>query len=120
MSWPLTVNGIPDVRTPDPIAPHLATLAYPALPVGINLDPAQWAGAGNWLDSYVRHASLISPATPNLFHENAALTLISMIVARRLNVQMSHARIYPNLFSLWLALTTLWNKSTALNIARQI
>ena len=91
----------------------------PPLPAGVQFDLELGNDAGRWIEHYVEQALAISPATPRLFHENAALTLVSVLVARRLSVQLPHARIYPNLFSVWLANTTLWNKSTALNIARQ-
>ena len=99
--------------------PNFAVPSYPALPAAAQFDPAQGIGAGAWLDRYVQFASTISPATPRFFHENAALAQTSIIVARRLCVQLPHARIYPNLFSAWIASTTLWNKSTAMIVARQ-
>ena len=43
-----------------------------------------------------------------------------MAIARRLMLPMAFANIYPNLFILWLAPTTLYRKSTALTIAREI
>jgi hypothetical protein len=92
----------------------------PPLPKVAQFDPTIGEGAGAWIDWYVDYASAISPMTPRLFHENAALTQVSIAIARRLMVPMSYAPIYPNLFSAWIAPTTLWNKTTALDIARRI
>jgi hypothetical protein len=92
----------------------------PALPGWARLDPAEGRGAGVWVDSYVESARCVSPMTPTLFHESAALWLASVAVARRLVLRLDHADLYPNLYVAWFAATTLWRKSTALDFCRGI
>jgi len=58
--------------------------------------------------------------TPDQFHESAALWLVGVAVARRLYLPMSWGRVYPNLMVVWIAPTTLFHKSTALEIARSL
>lgn len=90
--------------------------AYPALPM--NIDYSKGADTGAWLSTYVDYANQRSPMTPAIFHESAGLWLMSVAIARRLRVKMSFDDIYPNLFVVWIATTTLWHKTTALNVAR--
>lgn len=94
--------------------------AMQPLPDFADFDPAGGASAGIWISQYVSYARSVSPMTPDLFHESAALWLASVAIARRLVLPMSFGEIYPNLFIVWLAETTLYRKSTALNIARNL
>lgn len=75
---------------------------------------------GSWLDDYVSYAQQTSPMTPALFHEAAGLWVASTVIARRLRLPMAFDDIFPNLYIGWVATTTLWNKTTALNIARRL
>ncbi len=93
---------------------------YPPLPADGWLDPALGVGAGAWLDAYVDHASKVSPMTPRLFHESAGLHLASTAIARRLKVPMGYGDVYPNLYVVWIAGTTLWHKTTAMNYAQSL
>ncbi len=88
------------------------------LPAEVQLNSVPRADAGNWIDIYVDHVTKIVPMTPHLFLEASALWLASVVVARRLVVPMPFAAIYPNLWIMWIATTTLYRKSTAMNIAR--
>ena len=97
-----------------------ALALYPELPDEARLDPDLGRGAGAWLDDYLLHASTISPMTPELFHTAVGLVLASGIVARRLKVPMSFGDIFPNIFVLLLAPSTLWTKSTSIEIARRL
>ena len=92
----------------------------PSLPhiLHLNLDLA--IGAGEWLDKYVKYAKAISPMTPSLFHESAGLWLASVVIARRLVLRMPFADIYPNLYVVWNAISTLPRKSTSMEIPRRI
>jgi hypothetical protein len=101
-------------ETPQPIG----LVGYPPLPAEAWIDPDQGLGAGSWIDLYVEHAAAVSPMTPRLFHEAAALVLGSIVIARRLRVRMSYADIYPNLFVVFNAPTTLFAKTTAMDYAR--
>ena len=99
--------------------PSLSDLdGCPELPAEARIDPAIGKDAGAWLDDYTAYASQISPMTPRIFHESAGLWLISTAIGRRLVLLMSFGQVYPNLFIAWIAQTTLWNKTTALNVAR--
>ncbi len=95
-------------------------VAIPRLPSGAVLDPALGKGVGGWVDRYVKYALAVSPATPALFHESAALWLVSAAIARRLYVPMSFDDVFPNLWIAWIAGTTIWTKTTALNKAENI
>ncbi len=92
---------------------------YQELP-DIGLDTKIGDEINPWLHTYISYAQKVSPMTPTIFHESAALWLISLVVARRLCLPMSFSPIYPNIFICWIAPTTLWNKTTGLNIARNI
>lgn len=92
----------------------------PPLPEYAQLDPALGASAGQWIDLYIEWANAASPMTPLLFHESAALALGSIVIARRLILPMAHGRVYPNLYILWDAYSTLFRKTTALNKARYL
>lgn len=74
----------------------------------------------HWLGKYVGYALKVSPMTPADFHESAGLWLASVAIARRLKVPMPFGDVYPNLFIAWIAPTTLFRKTTALDIARRI
>jgi hypothetical protein len=77
-------------------------------------------GVGSILDMYLMHSLAIAPMTPVQFHESAALWLGSVAIARRLKAPLPHGDVYPNLFIAWIAPSTLWHKTTALNVARKI
>jgi hypothetical protein len=94
--------------------------AAPPLPAGVGLSAEQAAGAGQMVDQYVAYAETISPMTPRLFHESAALWLGAVAIARRLVISTLFGPLFPNLFILWLAPTTLFRKSTALDVAHRL
>jgi hypothetical protein len=98
----------------------LSVDSVPELPEGARLDPALGKGAGAWLDTYTNYAKAISPMTPRTFHESAGLWLAAVAIARRLVLPMAFDEIYPNLFISWIAHTTLYRKSTALNVTRSV
>lgn len=68
---------------------------------------------------YVRYSIDRSPRTPYLFHQSAALWIVGLAIARRLKLAMDFDDVYPNLFALWIAPTTLFFKSTALKTVRK-
>jgi hypothetical protein len=80
-------------------------------------------GNGNhppdWLDSYIACADARSPMTPRDFHEGIGLWLISTTVARRLVVRMAHDDVYPNVWVMVAARSTMFAKSTAFKMARR-
>lgn len=97
---------------PDGLAPELPPHASP--------DRELAKTTGRWLDIYTDYAMKVSPMTPRPFHETAALFLVSVVIARRIKVSMAYGDVFPNLFIAWLAPTTLYKKTTGLNIPRRI
>lgn len=75
---------------------------------------------GTWIDEYADWASKRSPLTPYHFHQNIALTLLAGAIARRVYVQLPHEKIYPNLYTLIIAKTSVYAKSTAFKIAGEL
>ena len=98
-------------------SPSIQLDDYPPLPVGIMPTLAR---SNTWLTSYIELAKSMSPMTPTLFHESAGLWLISVIIARRFVLRMPFGAIYPNLFIFWLAPSTIYFKTTALTVARNM
>lgn len=92
----------------------------PALPDAIEIDESLAATAGTWIDEYIAYANNVSPMTPTAFHESAALWLVSSAIARRLFLNMAFDKIYPNIWVAWVAPSTLFGKSTSMNLARRI
>lgn len=90
----------------------------PPLPKAARLSPNLAAGAGAWLDAYTGYAKLVSPLTPDLFHEAGGLWLVSLAIARRLVLRLAHKDLYPNIAVLQIAPTTLYAKSTGLGVPR--
>jgi hypothetical protein len=109
----------PQQVTDEPAA-EIRPQAVPALPEWAKMPPNLAKQVGAWLDLYTDYGRSVSPMTPRTFHESAGLWLASVAIARRLVLRMPYDDIYPNLFIVWLAETTLYRKSTALNIGRKL
>ena len=73
-----------------------------------------------WIDEYTEWACKRSPLTPEHFHKNIALTLTAGAIARRVHVQLPHAKIYPNLYTLIIAPTSVYAKTRALEVAKEL
>lgn len=86
----------------------------------LEIDRDLAATCGEWIDHYIDYANNASPMTPRAFHESAALWLVSSIIARRIVLNMAFDRIYPNLWFAWVAPSTLFGKSTSMNLARRV
>ncbi len=102
--------------------PEVAGSAIPDLPQAARLTPeleAQAADAGRWLDAYVSFACDVSPLTPPELHQSAGLWLSSVAIARRVRLRLRHDDLFPNLLVLWICDTTIYAKTTGLNIARR-
>jgi hypothetical protein len=82
--------------------------------------PISSTACAPWIDTYIGYARSISPMTPRLFHESSALWLASTAIARRVVLDMPFGKVYPNLYFLWLAETTLYRKTTGQAIPRSI
>lgn len=97
--------------------PDLYAVEYPPLPGDVDLDGLIPV---TWIERYVDHGLAVSPMTPRLFHESAGLWLLSVALARRLTLNVGFGPIYPNLYVVWIAPTTLHRKTTALEVARSL
>lgn len=73
-----------------------------------------------WIDEYTRWAMQRSPLTPEHFHQNIALALVSGCIARRVHIQLPHDKVRPNLYTLIIATTGVYAKTTALKAAREL
>jgi hypothetical protein len=81
---------------------------------------AQATEVGRWLDAYVSFACDVSPLTPPQLHESAGLWLGSVAIARRVRLRLRHDDLYPNLLVLWICDTTIYAKTTGMNIAKRL
>ncbi len=110
-----------EMRASDPLAeirPVKPTTEAPLPALAVDI-PAG-AGAGAWIDTYIDYANAVSPMTPRSFHESGALWLAAVAIARRLVLRMPFDNVYPNLFVIWIAPSTLYRKTTAFNIVRDV
>lgn len=73
-----------------------------------------------WIDEYTEWACKCSPLTPPHFHQNIALTIACANIARRVHLQLKHEKLYPNIYTLIVAITTVHAKTTAFNLARKV
>jgi len=73
-----------------------------------------------WLNDYTEYGRQRIPMLPAHFHESAALFLGAVAIARRLRLNMGFGEIYPNVFILWTATTSIFNKSTGLNLVEEM
>lgn len=104
---------------PDSETSSLVDVDAPALPDAAQLSTSVERAAGSvgrWLSLYCEYASRVSPRTPAIFHESAGLWVGGLAIARRLCLRLAHGDIFPNLYVLWISLTTLFAKSTGLRI----
>ena len=115
--WPAVAAVLPVDPSPRQAPDLYPTGDAPPLPHAARVNAPPLA-PDNFLARYVAHAQTVSPMTPRLFHESSALWLLSVAVARRLYIDVGFGRVYPNLFILWAAPTTLHRKTTALELGR--
>ena len=115
------LQGSPDSATTR--LPDATGSIIPDLPQATRLTPeieAQAAEVGRWLDAYVSFACDVSPLTPPELHESAGLWLGSVAIARRVRLRLRHDDLFPNLLVLWICDTTIYAKTTGLNIAKRL
>jgi len=101
-----------EVAPPEP--PYI-----PQLPPEARL-PANVDTSHAWLDMYIDWTHCKSPMTPIFFNEAAGLWLVCVAVARRLVLPMAHGDVYPNLYVAWIAPSTLYAKTTSMDLARAL
>lgn len=107
-----------------PTSPTPPTKRYsPPLSDFAQLTPAQIQEASSgrkWLDMYVNWAKRAGPLSPDIFYESMGLWTLSMAAARRMQIAIGGEVIFPNLYIFIIAPTTVYRKSTALNITRSL
>lgn len=95
----------------------------PALPASVDLSPAQRVEAANgrkWLDTYTKWASEAANATPEIFHEAMGLWILATAATRRVKIQVGGEDIFPNLYIMIVAKTSLYRKSTGMKKAAAV
>lgn len=96
----------------------------PELPKAARLTQAmERAGSdtGAFIQTYAEHVRQIANTLPEDFSIAASLAIASIAVARRLHiVTFFEPQIFPALWVLWVAESTIFHKTTALNVARRL
>lgn len=90
----------------------------PDLPKAAHLSPQALADAakvGKWLDEFVAWSTLRTPMTPVSFLESGGVWAIGLAVARRAVLNLGFANLYPHLYILWTARTSIFKKSTGMD-----
>lgn len=108
------------VASDSPRAPAQTRGACPPLPATAAAVLEHAAPCAAWLDDYIEYASQAAPMTPRSFHEAAALSLVSIAIARRLVLPVGITNIYPNLYILFMAPSTLYSKTTGFQIMQGV
>lgn len=76
--------------------------------------------AGTFIDDYVKFGMKDAPMSPPLFHLTYALAILSTAIARRVYVSTGTNSIYPNLYIMLSAPSTLYTKTTGYRSAMKI
>ena len=76
--------------------------------------------AGKFVDDYMAFAAHDAPMSPPLFHQTYALSILSTAIARRVYVSAGTNAIYPNLYILLSAPSTLYTKTTGYKSAMKV
>ncbi|MCC6568940.1 MAG: DUF3987 domain-containing protein [Anaerolineales bacterium] len=103
------------------VAPILS--AMPDLPKIAQLSEAeikQGRKAGKFIDDYMVFAMKDAPMSPPLFHQTYALAILSSAIARRVYVSVGTNAIYPNLYIMLSAPSTLYTKTTGYKSAMKL
>lgn len=104
-----------------PFTPFQA--AMPELPKIAKLSDAQikqGRKAGKFIDDYMAYAMKDAPMSPPLFHQTYALAILSSAIARRVFVSVGTGAIYPNLYIMLSAPSTLYTKTTGYKSAMKL
>lgn len=111
----------PAQRGPDAALPALA--AIPDLPKTARLSEdaqTQAKAAGRFLDDGMAWLTQRSPMTPRGFLESGLLYVVGLMIARRCVLRLDFDDIYPHLYTLWVAPTTYYRKSTGMKAITQL
>jgi hypothetical protein len=95
----------------------------PDLPKIAHLSPAEEKDgkkAGRFINDYMAFGMKDAPMSPPLFHQTYALAILSTAIARRVYVSGGTNVIYPNLYMLLSAPSTLYTKTTGYRSAMKV
>ncbi|MCC7118556.1 MAG: DUF3987 domain-containing protein [Anaerolineales bacterium] len=104
-----------------PSKPFQVTI--PELPKIAQLSEAQikqGRKAGKFIDDYMSYAMKDAPMSPPLFHQTYALAILSSAIARRVYINVGTGAIYPNLYIMLSAPSTLYTKTTGYKSAMKL
>ena len=76
--------------------------------------------AGKFISDYMAFGMKDAPMSPPLFHQSYALAIISTAIARRVYVSVGTNAIFPNLYILLTAPSTLYTKTTGYRSAMKV
>lgn len=113
-------RGLAQLIAGEPAGATPKISACPPLPAAAAAVLEHTGPCAAWLDDYLDFATQAAPMTPRSFHEAAGLFLISTAIARRLVLQVSTTSIYPNLFALFIAPSTLYSKTTGFKLVTDL
>lgn len=82
-------------------------------------DERNAVGGDTWLDGYINYCRHRTDA-PREFHEAIGLVVLSAIVGRRAMPRLSHGTVTPCLWVMLVADSTIFRKSTALDLGREM
>ncbi len=85
-----------------------------------NAEIKQGRKAGKFIDDYMTFATHDAPMSPPLFHQTYALAILSTAIARRVFVSVGTNAIYPNLYIMLSAPSTLYTKTTGYKSAMKL
>lgn len=110
--------------TPEKTAADTVMVDVPDLPQSARLTTAMTRVAsetGEYLTTFSDYVYQIANTLPRDFSVAAALWTVSLIVARRLHTgAYFEPQIFPVLWVLWVAESTIFHKTTGLNLARRL
>jgi hypothetical protein len=93
----------------------------PPLPAGVQIsDPWPQYPTGDFLKAFFQFACKAAPMSDPAFHLSTGLFLLSTAVARRVYVQAGIQQIYPNLYQLIVAPSTIHHKTTAMHVGNAL
>lgn len=74
----------------------------------------QAARVGAWLNDFMEWSTSRCQMTPRLFLEAGGIWVVALAIARRVVLRLDFDEIYPHMYTLWVAPTSYYRKSTGL------
>src|SRR5712691_4923271 len=119
------IPALADLLKAPPSAPATVEVTrseplIPPLPEGMAFSPEVSRGACQWLGDYEQYSRLASPEGYDDFHPACGLWTLSTVAARRVYLPLQRKKIYPSLFLVLTARTTLFAKTTTAEVAKEV